>query len=150
MRHHPPPAASSPRSSNRKSYRIASATERLSALEGLPEWFGRSDADGDGQVRMSEYATSWTDDVVADFAQFDLNGDGIVTPKECMNAVDEGAVQGIAPTSTASSSRSIGRGRDRQSSPAAARRVPSATRHPPPRLPRRRQEPHLRVCPPST
>ena len=104
--------------SGRKSYRVASATERLSTFEGLPEWFARSDADGDGQVRMSEYATSWSDDVVADFTQFDLNGDGIVTPKECLNAVDAGAVQGAASSSAmASSSResSFGRRRDRRS-----------------------------------
>ncbi len=104
--------------SGRKSYRVASATERLSAFEGLPEWFARSDADGDGQVRMSEYATSWSDDVVADFSQFDLNGDGIVTPKECLNAVNAGAVQGAASSSAmASSSResSVGGRRDRRS-----------------------------------
>ena len=104
--------------SGRKSYRVANATERLSAFEGLPEWFARSDADGDGQVRMSEYATSWSDDVVADFTQFDLNGDGIVTPKECLRAVEAGAVQGAASSSVASSSleSSSGRRRDRRSS----------------------------------
>jgi hypothetical protein len=88
----------------------------LSAFEGLPEWFSRSDADGDGQVRMSEYATSWSDDVVADFAQFDLNGDGIVTPKECMKAVEAGAVQGVASAARSSSEgRGSERSRDRRS-----------------------------------
>jgi Ca2+-binding EF-hand superfamily protein len=85
----------------RKSYRFKSPQERLAEFEDLPEWFGRSDVDGDGQVRMSEYSTSWTEQVVADFNQFDLNGDGIVTPNECVRAREAGAVQG-APTTVAS------------------------------------------------
>ncbi len=80
--------------SGRKSLRLRTAAERLAELEGLPEWFARTDANGDGQVQMSEYATSWSEQVVADFSQFDLNGDGIVTPGECLKAVEAGAVQG--------------------------------------------------------
>jgi Ca2+-binding EF-hand superfamily protein len=80
--------------SNKKSFRALSAVERLADYEGLPDWFARSDANGDGQVQMSEYSASWTDQVVADFSQFDLNNDGIVTPSECVEAVQKGAVQG--------------------------------------------------------
>ena len=80
--------------SGRKSLRTRTAAERLAELEGLPEWFARTDANSDGQVQMSEYATSWSEQVVADFSQFDLNGDGIVTPGECLKAVEAGAVQG--------------------------------------------------------
>ena len=54
----------------RKSYRVKTVTERLP--KGLPEWFARSDADADGQVAMAEFATSWSDAVLKDFAQFDL------------------------------------------------------------------------------
>jgi Ca2+-binding EF-hand superfamily protein len=98
----------------KKSYRFRTATERLANLEGLPEWFARTDADGDGQVRMSEYSASWTDQVVADFAQFDLNKDGIVTPSECVKATESGAVQGApaAITSDAGPSRNHSRRRD--------------------------------------
>jgi len=51
--------------------------------EGLPGWFNLRDADRDGQVAMAEYASSWTDAKAAEFQSFDLNGDGIITPKEC-------------------------------------------------------------------
>ncbi|NLX55912.1 MAG: hypothetical protein GXY58_12420 [Planctomycetaceae bacterium] len=88
-------AAARPGAANgRKSLRMRTAAERLAELEGLPEWFARADANCDGQVQMSEYATSWSEQVVADFSQFDLNGDGIVTPGECLKAVEAGAVQG--------------------------------------------------------
>ncbi len=103
-------------SDGRKSYRARAAADRLANSEGLPEWFARSDADADGQVEMSEYASSWSDDVAADFAQFDLNGDGIVTPSECMKAVDLGAVQGAAPAPAASSTASASPPKSRFSS----------------------------------
>ena len=79
--------------------------------------------DQDGQVQMSEYASSWSDDVVADFAQFDLNGDGIVTPAECLEAAERGAVQGAGrssggygtrPSYASSSSDRRDSGRDRR------------------------------------
>ncbi len=116
----------------RKSYRSPSPTQRLASIEGLPEWFARSDTDGDGQVQMSEYASSWSEQVVADFAQFDINGDGIVTPKECMKAKEAGAVQGIVSAAQSSdnggnygSDRSPGRGsRARRSSSSSSRTKP--------------------------
>ena len=90
---------------SKKSYRFRTAAERLAGYEGLPEWFARADANGDGQVKMAEYSTSWTDQVVADFAQFDLNQDGIVTPSECVKATEAGAVQGSpAPAASEDSS----------------------------------------------
>jgi Ca2+-binding EF-hand superfamily protein len=102
-------------SDERRSYRIATATERLP--DGLPDWYARSDADGDGQVMMSEYAASWNQSVADDFSQFDLNNDGIITPMECLEAVDRGAVQGMAPSSssTAASSSFSYRSRRRES-----------------------------------
>ena len=87
---------------DRQSYRIPTATERLP--EGLPDWYARSDANGDGQVMMSEYAASWSQMVANDFRQFDLNNDGVITPNECLEAVDAGAVQGVAPSSPAMAS----------------------------------------------
>ncbi|PHS14000.1 MAG: hypothetical protein COA78_06360 [Blastopirellula sp.] len=65
-------------------YRFLSATERLP--EGLPDWFTRNDANADGQIMMSEYSTSWTSSKVREFQGFDLNGDGVITAKECQKA----------------------------------------------------------------
>lgn len=63
----------------RKSYRFKTPKER--APSGLPSFFSR-DADGDGQISMHEYATSWNDRLAAEFVRLDLNGDGVITPKE--------------------------------------------------------------------
>ena len=69
-----------------KSYRGKTATERLPS--GLPDWFLRNDADGDGQIMMSEYAASWTDEKVNEFNSFDVDGDGFITAKECLKKSD--------------------------------------------------------------
>ncbi len=74
------------------SLRRRTPTEMLPS--GLPAWFARQDTNADGQVTMAEFASSWSERVVADFAQFDLDGDGIVTPHECLTAVEGGAVAG--------------------------------------------------------
>jgi hypothetical protein len=88
------PASTSPSASSaasptattvvRKPYRFLTPTERLPA--GLPEWFARRDANGDGQVTLAEFSSALTDEVVAEFARFDRNNDGVVTPKECLDA----------------------------------------------------------------
>ncbi|MFH1922195.1 MAG: hypothetical protein ABIP48_20215 [Planctomycetota bacterium] len=71
-------------SDDRKSYRFRTPTERLP--EGLPDWFARNDANGDGQVAMAEYAASWSDSKVREFDRYDLNRDGLITPRECLDA----------------------------------------------------------------
>jgi hypothetical protein len=71
--------------SQRKSYRFLSPKERLPA--GLPDWFLRKDADGDGQVTMAEYARDWSAETAEEFAKYDLNGDGVITPAECLKAM---------------------------------------------------------------
>jgi len=86
-----PPARDPSKTGDRKSYRVPSPKERLP--EGLPDWFAQRDSDGDGQVMMAEYATTWPDEVVAEFIRFDLNDDGIITPKECLVAAADGAVR---------------------------------------------------------
>ena len=73
-------------SNGRKSYRFLSAAERL--VEGLPDWFARYDANGDGQVAMAEYSSDWSDDKAREFDRYDLNGDGLITQRECLNAGD--------------------------------------------------------------
>ena len=71
-------------STAKKSYRFLTPTERLP--KGMPDWFIKSDADGDGQIMMAEYAASFTDSIAAEFAKYDLDGDGIITPNECLAA----------------------------------------------------------------
>jgi len=92
-------------SPERKSYRRKPPIERLP--EGIPDWFPRDDADGDGQIAMNEFSASWTDGVLAEYNQFDLNRDGLITPTECMTAKNQGAVRGAsigAPVSAPASS----------------------------------------------
>ncbi len=64
--------------------RFRTPAERLPA--GLPSWFTEKDANEDGQVMMSEFAASWSDAKAAEFSRSDLNGDGIITAKECLKA----------------------------------------------------------------
>ena len=80
-------SASSSDSQKKETYRFLTPTERLP--EGLPEWFARKDADGDGQVTMAEYASEWSETKVKEFARQDLNNDGIVTPAECLLAEEQ-------------------------------------------------------------
>jgi len=71
-------------STTKKSYRFLTPTERLP--KGMPDWFIKNDADGDGQIMMAEYSSSWTEATAAEFASYDLDGDGIITPKEAMGS----------------------------------------------------------------
>jgi Ca2+-binding EF-hand superfamily protein len=66
----------------KKTYRFLTPTERLP--KGLPDWFARNDANGDGQVMMSEYAATWSESVTAEFKKYDLDNDGMITPEECL------------------------------------------------------------------
>jgi EF hand len=73
-----------PKSTNDKlkSYRFKSAKERLPA--GLPGWFTSKDANGDGQVEMSEYSKSWTESTAAEFKRYDRDNDGVITAEEAL------------------------------------------------------------------
>jgi Ca2+-binding EF-hand superfamily protein len=64
--------------------RFLTPTERLP--RGLPEWFKRSDTDGDGQVSMAEFTDSWTEAKIKEFERYDLNGDGVITAQEALEA----------------------------------------------------------------
>lgn len=87
-----------------RSYRQKSPLERLP--KGLPDWFARNDADGDGQIVMAEYSTSWSESKATEFAKFDLNGDGVVTPVECLKAqeLEKSSSSSSSSSSTSSSS----------------------------------------------
>ncbi len=65
-------------------YRFRTPTERLP--NGLPEWFVRSDANGDGQVMMHEFSATWDATTAEEFAKYDLNGDGVITAAEAVAA----------------------------------------------------------------
>lgn len=67
-----------------KTYRFLSPAERLPS--GLPDWFTRNDGNGDGQISMAEFSTSWDDERAAEFTRWDRNGDGLVTPKEAIGS----------------------------------------------------------------
>lgn len=95
-------APTTAKKSDRKSYRSLTSTERLP--KGLPEWFPRNDSNADGQVAMAEFSASWSNSTAAEFAQFDLNGDGLITAKECLQATDKGVARGASTLSTSSSS----------------------------------------------
>ena len=65
----------------RRTYRFTPGKERLPAT-GLPSWFKTRDANGDGQVAMSEYSRTWSDRTVNEFRRHDRDGDGMVTARE--------------------------------------------------------------------
>ncbi len=54
--------------------------------EGLPSWFKEKDRDRDGQILMAEFSDKWTQDKLREFQKYDLNGDGVITPGECLKA----------------------------------------------------------------
>jgi Ca2+-binding EF-hand superfamily protein len=91
-----------------KSYRsTVSAVEKVS---GLPDFFARCDVDGDGQVTMNEFSSSWNQETLDEFLKWDLNRDGIILPRECVDALAAGArvsgataSSGSAPTTAAAS-----------------------------------------------
>src|SRR5262245_58105618 len=50
--------------------------------EDLPEWFGQLDEDGDGQISLAEWLKGGN--VLEDFARYDRNDDGFLTPAEVL------------------------------------------------------------------
>jgi Ca2+-binding EF-hand superfamily protein len=66
--------------SGRESYRFLTPTERLP--KGLPSWFVQKDVDGDGQVTMAEFSSTWNETDLVNYTKFDKNGDGRITPSE--------------------------------------------------------------------
>lgn len=66
----------------RSAYHFLSPKERLPS--GLPDWFIAKDANGDGQISMAEFSDNWSEEKAREFQAVDLNGDGIITPAECL------------------------------------------------------------------
>jgi Ca2+-binding EF-hand superfamily protein len=61
----------------RKSYRFKTTNERIASWR-----FASKDANGDGQVSMSEYSSSWSDRTAAEFQRYDHDNDGMITSDE--------------------------------------------------------------------
>jgi hypothetical protein len=48
----------------------------------MPDWWKDRDKNGDGQISMSEYLTSRSNDAVDQFDKLDKNRDGLIVPDE--------------------------------------------------------------------
>jgi Ca2+-binding EF-hand superfamily protein len=70
-------------------YRFLTPAERMP--EGLPSEFTTKDRDGDGQLSMAEFSTTWNESTLSSFNRWDLNGDGFVTAAECLAAENRSA-----------------------------------------------------------
>jgi hypothetical protein len=51
---------------------------------GLPDWFQKADHDGDGQLTFAEYIRLGSSSADKEFAKYDLNRDGLITPSEVL------------------------------------------------------------------
>jgi Ca2+-binding EF-hand superfamily protein len=115
------------------SYRFKTVGERLP--EGLPDWFKDNDADGDGQIMMAEYAKQWNAKMLDSFDKFDFDADGVITPQECLDGIDEGAKYGVESSSRSSrddrssSGGDSERGSDEKSSSASSDKSTSSSQY---------------------
>lgn len=55
--------------------------------EGLPKWFVDRDTDGDAQVSLHEFTAGTPRADMNLFNRSDANGDGLLTPRECIDAM---------------------------------------------------------------
>lgn len=86
-------SSKSKRTSRRSSdsdYRVTTTDERLERLgvSGSSQ-FVRSDKNRDGQLQMAEFTYSWSADKIDEFYDYDLNGDGVITPQEWVTVEKE-------------------------------------------------------------
>lgn len=73
-------SASASKSGDRRSYRFSTPEERIP--DAARSWITSKDKNGDGQVEMHEYTSSWSDRYVSEFSRYDIDGDGVITPQE--------------------------------------------------------------------
>ena len=55
-------------------------------LENVPPWFFELDRNRDDQIAMSEFTDQWTQEKLEEFAEYDVNGDGLLTQSEVAQA----------------------------------------------------------------
>ena len=87
-------AGASPRTGSdrpKRTVRKKFTVSRSRLPKGLPSWFRTRDRDGDGQVTLAEYAPEASVATVREFACYDTNGDGVITPQECLCATKKTA-----------------------------------------------------------
>lgn len=70
----------SKRDDSHRSYRFSTPLDRIP--EEALSWITSRDKNGDGQVAMYEYSSTWTDSRVREFSRYDGNLDGVITPEE--------------------------------------------------------------------
>jgi hypothetical protein len=114
-----------------RSLRQMTTREKIDKETGKPDWFNRDDKDADGQVAMNEFASSWDETTISDFAKFDLNTDGFITTVEVRKAIANGASRSGGSSrsgaSTASSSRRDSRSSTETATPSASPTTPSGS-----------------------
>jgi hypothetical protein len=82
---------------------------RDSLPQGLPSWFLVRDRDGDAQLTLAEYARDGSETSIREFSRYDANGDGVVTPDECLRAP---RAMGLAGARSGETKRPIAEGVD--------------------------------------
>lgn len=65
--------------------------------KGLPDWFHTRDRNGDGQLTMTEFSPKASRQAVREFSRYDLNRDGLLTPKEYLQVASGKAKPVDAP-----------------------------------------------------
>jgi Ca2+-binding EF-hand superfamily protein len=70
----------------RRSYRVLGGR----SVEGVPGFFTDKDTNKDGQLTMAEFASEWSDDLIAEFADYDFDSDGVIQSSEAVRAVEDG------------------------------------------------------------
>ncbi len=70
---------------------------------GLPDWFMERDTDGDGQLTINEFAPDGSAAQRRLFAEYDQNGDGVITPEEVLRYLKKSS-ENAKPSTEAKSS----------------------------------------------
>lgn len=81
--------ATTPKPAARRDTKFYVAPDRLP--KGLPDWFFARDRDGDGQLTILEYSPKGIPAELQQFKQLDRNGDGLLTPDECLAPAEKKA-----------------------------------------------------------
>jgi Ca2+-binding EF-hand superfamily protein len=111
-----------------KSYRVSGSSGGLAGVstEDLPSFFMSSDANGDGQVTLDEFASPVTIQKLEEFQKWDLNADGMITAREAVAGMRAG-LQGASSNSAGTTASSGGNSSSARSSTARSSTARSST-----------------------